>query len=481
MRAYGGSLKRRIERRSSVRPIVVACSGVVLISFGALAGCGSGSDAASTGSIDGGPFGARSLPDGSVFGGRPLPGMGLPDGGACLSQVRKGEALPLDMYVLLDKSSSMTETTSTGATKWDAIRAALESFLDDPGSAGIGVGLQYFPLLKPGVPATCTTHAECNGQGPCFTTACDNQATFTLCETDADCGQRGACQPFGACEYYPAGGSPIFCGPIGSTCNGQFGQCLDIPDRWCVNGTQCTRTAYSTPAVPITTLPGGAAPLVASLRATAPEGRTPTAPALQGAVDQARSWAAAHPGHKVVAVLATDGLPTECTPTDITQVAAIAGTGGQIPVFVIGVFAPEDTQSPTNLNVIAKSGGTGQAFIVQTNGDVTKQFLSALDSVRGSALLACELQVPAADAMKGLDYLRVNLELTANMGSPKQLVYVGNASGCSSVPGAGWYYDVDPSAGTPTKILVCADVCSSLQSLPGATINLQIGCKTLVH
>jgi hypothetical protein len=250
-----------------------------------------------------------------------------------------------------------------------------------------------------------------------------------------------------------------------------------------VNGTQCNASAYSTPAVPITALPGGTGALVASLRATAPEGRTPTGPALQGAIDQARAWATAHVDHKVVAVLATDGIPTECTPTDINQVAALALTNGKlpVPVFVIGVFAPEDTQSPANLNLVAQAGGTGQAIVVQTNGDVTKEFLGALDSVRGSALLSCELQVPPPDSMKGLDYLRVNLELSSANKAPTELVYVRNASGCSAAPGAGWYYDVDPASQTPTKIIVCPDVCSSLQGSPGAAVNLQIGCKTIIH
>src|SRR5215831_11829447 len=78
-----------------------------------------------------------------------------PDGTSCAQVVRKGEAVPVDMYVLLDKSSSMLDTTGAGPTKWDAIRSALESFVNDPASSGLGVGLQYFPILKPGVPATC--------------------------------------------------------------------------------------------------------------------------------------------------------------------------------------------------------------------------------------------------------------------------------------------------------------------------------------
>jgi hypothetical protein len=439
---------------------------------------GCGSDDASV--LDDAPGGGA--PDG---GGLTLGGIRVGDGGTCFAQVRKGESLPLDIYVLLDKSSSMMELTPTGFPKWDLIRLALEGFLGDPSSAGIGMGLQYFPLRKPGVPVSCTAHGQCGAAGPCFITACANQATLTLCQSDGECGPGppGACQPFGACELYPAGGPPVFCGPIGAPCDQGLGQCLDIPDRWCVNGTECTAAAYSTPAVPITALPAGAQPLITSLRATMPEGRTPTAPALQGALDQARSWAAAHPAHKVVTVLATDGLPTECAPTDINQVAAIAGGGGgaQIPVFVIGVFTEEDTESPANLNAIARAGGTGQAFIVPTNGDVTKEFIAALDSVRGSALLSCELQVPPGDGTSGLDYFQVNLQMSPPTGDAKQLIYVQSAAGCSGSPGVGWYYDVDPSIRTPTRILVCPDVCSSFQSLPGAAINLQIGCKTIIH
>jgi hypothetical protein len=451
-----------------------------------MVGCGSSGDSPAAGArvgTDGGIFGGTQT-DASVFGSGNFGNVRLGDGQTCFAQVREGEGLPLDMYVLLDKSSSMTEQTSSGATKWDAVRSALESFLNDPGSAGIGVGLQYFPLRKPGVPVSCTTHAECGTNGPCFTTACANQTTLVLCQSDADCGrQRGQCQPFGACEYYPAGGSPVFCGPIGAPCTGSYGQCLDIPDRWCVNGTECGAAAYATPAVSITGLPAGAQSLIASLRATAPEGRTPTAPALQGAIDQARSWAAAHTDHKVVAVLATDGLPTECTPTDITQVAAIAssGAGANIPVFVIGVFASEDTASPANLDAIAQAGGTKQAHIVQTNGDVTQEFLAALDAVRGSALLSCELQVPPSDAMKGLDYFRVNLVLSGQGVDSQQLVYVKDSSGCAGATGRGWYYDADPTAQTPTKIIVCPDVCSTIQNTRAAKINLQIGCQTIIH
>ena len=49
---------------------------------------------------------------------------------------------------------------------------------------------------------------------------------------------------------------------------------------------------------------------------------------MQGAIDHAKSWANANPSHRVVTLLATDGLPTECTPLDIADVAAIAARHG---------------------------------------------------------------------------------------------------------------------------------------------------------
>ena len=47
------------------------------------------------------------------------------------------------------RCSTLIAPNST-TTKWDAVRDALIAFLQDPQSAGLGVGLQYFPLLAAG-------------------------------------------------------------------------------------------------------------------------------------------------------------------------------------------------------------------------------------------------------------------------------------------------------------------------------------------
>jgi hypothetical protein len=217
-----------------------------------------------------------------------------------------------------------------------------------------------------------------------------------------------------------------------------------------------------------------------------PQGNTPTAPALTGAIQQASTWAKAHPDHRVVTVLATDGIPTRCEPTDIDPVAAIAKAGASaspsISTFVIGVFGATDvTQgAPDNLNLIAQQGGTQAAFIVDTQQDVTMQFLKALDTIRGERL-ACEFKIPQPKSgTDTLDYNRVNIQFTS--GAAKDLVfYVKNAAGCDAASG-GWYYDVDPATGVaPTKIIACPSSCSSFQLAPkGASVGIALGCTTIV-
>src|SRR5262249_41654464 len=158
--------------------------------------------------------------------------------------------------------------------------------------------------------------------------------------------------------------------------------------------------SYAKPAVPVAALPGAAAAIRTSLMGKQPEGRTPTVAALQGAVDQARMLAMANAGTRVAVVLATDGFPEGCAPTDIPSVSAVADMANKgtprIPTFVIGVFGPtpqEQQAASMNLNAIAQAGGTTKAFIVNTGMNVTQQFVTALNDIRTTAL-ACEYRIP---------------------------------------------------------------------------------------
>lgn len=67
----------------------------------------------------------------------PDTGFGKP----CNTEVRNIELTPLDLLVVLDVSYSMDYDQ-----KWSNVKSALKSFANNPQSAGLGVGLQYFPL-----------------------------------------------------------------------------------------------------------------------------------------------------------------------------------------------------------------------------------------------------------------------------------------------------------------------------------------------
>jgi hypothetical protein len=402
---------------------------------------------------------------------------------ACAAQTQKAQQVPLDMYVMLDSSGSMTEqtgTTATSPTKWDAIRMALESFLRDPNSAGLGVGLQYFPLTKAGVPDSCAGDADCLTSGPCnFIMGCQLENLF--CNTNADCPMRGdTCVPLGGCSL-----SSDLCLPIGGFCGGPRGvprgnQCIPLAG-YCNGRDLCLNTSYATPAVEVAPLPGAANGIVASLMAHMPDGLTPTSAALTGAISHAQALAKANTGHRTVVVLATDGLPDECTPSDTAGVASIAATGlagtPSISTFVIGVFAPtEAQQAQTTLDAIATAGGTKQSFVINVQTNVEQAFLTALNSVRTSAL-SCQYKVPTATMGQTLDYYAVNVQFTSGAGQTVTIGNVPNKAACDPRQG-GWYYDVDPAKGTPQNISICDTSCTQLQGDSAGRVDVLVGCKT---
>lgn len=311
----------------------------------------------------------------------------------CASASSTAQVLPLDMYIMMDQSGSMADPTGTGLTKWKSIAKAISGFVADPSTAGIGVGIQYFP-------------------------------------------QSG----------------------VGS---GFFGGSKD----------SCTVSDYAKPEVEIAPLPENSTAVAASIAKHGPGGSTPTSAALQGAIDYAKSHAASNPTHTVIVVLATDGIPSECMPMDIPGIAAIAAkaASGTPPIrtFVIGVGAALKA-----LGAIASSGGSGAAFVVDEGGDVVQQFEATLKAVQVTAL-ACTYAIPLPEKGKTFDPQKVNVQVTFGKNAASVIPYVGSVSQCD--PGlGGWYYD-DPQM--PTKIQLCANICSSIGALADAKVEILVGCS----
>ncbi|MEZ4294383.1 MAG: VWA domain-containing protein [Polyangiaceae bacterium] len=338
---------------------------------------------------------------------------------ACAAETTSANPVQLDLFVMLDQSGSMSNTVSGGATKWSAVTSALKSFMQDPSNTGLGVGIQYFPLSAGG------------------------QACNPVCTTDADCGAFGPCFIF-VCLGCSGGG-----------------------------GDSCNVADYAKAEVEIAPLGGGqTTALINSLNAHGPTNDTPIGPALQGAINHAKSWKMTHPGHEVAVILATDGDPTECNPSDIPGIANIAMAGvnmsPSVKTFVIGVGS-----SLSNMNAIAAGGGTGSAYLVDTGGNVIDQFKAALNAIQSSAL-GCEYTIPAP-AMGMLDYDKVNVQYTpGNGGAPQVIANVANAAACDPNTG-GWYYD---NPASPSKIILCDATCTPVEADASGKVDILLGCAT---
>ena len=367
------------------------------------------SPGASSGATAGGG-GSRGLE--ITLAGSPSGENGPNAGGAttCHAEVREGQRVPIDMYLLVDSSGSMAEPVG-GGTKWDVVSTALTAFLNDPRNEGTGVGLGYFPAT---------------GQAKCM-------------QGDPGC----LCIPFTNICFSLVGGS-------------------------------CTVSDYSTAAVPLA-LPAQLTAAIGNLAAHQIGGGTPTRPALEGALQSVSAWATQHPDRKALLVLATDGEPSGCasnTPQDVADVAAnaLAGPHG-IRTFVIGVGS-----SLVSLNLVAQAGGTDRAFLVDTGGDVAKEFADALDEIRGAAS-SCDFSIPGAGSgAEKIDPGKVNVSYRADGGSSSTRVpqtFMGNGSNYDS--SGGWYYD-DPAA--PTLIKLCDATC---RSLSGSAIQVEFGCDTIAR
>jgi hypothetical protein len=304
---------------------------------------------------------------------------------ACAAETTRAQQLPLDMYIMLDKSGSMDDDVQ-GGTKWTVVRNALAQFLSQPTLTGVSVGLQYFPL----------------------------------------------------------------------------------------GNDSCTAATYAAPDVEIAALPGVGSAIATSLVAHSPGGNTPTSAALQGAINHCKTWGTAHPDDVVIVVLATDGQPTACD-TSIANIAAIAQAGvngtPKVLTFVIGVGS-----ALTNLNQIAAGGGTTQAFIVDTNGNVGQQFLDALNVIRGTAL-GCVYKLPSPDGGTP-DYDKVNVQYTPGGSSTGQML--PRVSGQAACPASGdaWYYD-NPTA--PTQIILCPATCDKVRADSTGAVDVLLGCKTILE
>lgn len=233
------------------------------------------------------------------------------------------------------------------------------------------------------------------------------------------------------------------------------------------NGT-CDASTYATPIAADVPLPDTAGTLSAKIAGIDPNGSTPTRPALEGALNYAKTVNTQLAGKgKVALVMATDGYPENCDDNSIASASQIASDAkATIPTYVIGVGKLLD-----DLNALASAGGTDKAYIVSTTNQstVANDFATALAQIRGASL-SCEYALPQPPQGETLDLGKVNVQYTGGGGAAQTLTY---SAGCASTDG--WRYD---DANDPTKIVLCPATCDKAKADTSAKVDLVLGCQT---
>lgn len=255
---------------------------------------------------------------------------------------------------------------------------------------------------------------------------------------------------------------------------------------------QTCRHDYRSPAVPMTSLETPEA-LISSLNNRETKGGTPTLPAVMGGIGYARELMAKNEGSRAVVVLVTDGEPaiynsatgeteTDCVPIGfedkvMSDGQPLANTIGHIAE-VVGEAYAEDPPIQTyvigigevkeDMAAIAAKGGT--EFIKLNAGDdaeVTRNKLTtALQSIR-TTQFQCTMPIPkTADYDSSL----VNVKFKHSDG---KVVTFGKSVGCAKK--MGWDFADDGN-----HIELCEDTCSAIQQDTAGSMQIQLGCKTLI-
>lgn len=423
----------------------------------------------------------------------PGPSIALPDAGStpdlgppppampetCAEENHTATRVPLDVFLLLDGSGSMSGRAGT-RTKLELMREAVSAFLKDPRSAGMGVALSFFPSVfycdkDTDCPTTGMIAGRCLGVNTGCIPPLPGVAIrlcmpgVTMCPNGSTCTKIGRCPDvfgFTNCALGTMCPGGAACQPIERTCNTPY-------------GTDCMGTRYSKPLVAFGDLPAGLPALSDALERRQPYGSTPLAEAVAGTIPILRTHIAAHPGRQVVLVVASDGIPDpSCggVPGILMNVTAARMQTPPLPTYAIGVFGGVELGSGRMLiEDIARAGGTNQAYVIEPNGNLAEGFLRALNEIRGAAL-PCEFMIPPGK--EGLDYGKLNLRFKTSGGGDELIGYVGSADRCDPMKG-GWYYDVNPAAGgKPSRVLVCPATCAKLKGDETGKVELRFGCRT---
>jgi hypothetical protein len=233
--------------------------------------------------------------------------------------------------------------------------------------------------------------------------------------------------------------------------------------------------------VPIASLPGNAPAMMAAMTAQTPNSPitlTPTECGLRGMINGCLTYQSSSAmGERCVAVLVTDGSPTQCdtNQTNLVQIIADGHSKG-IDTYTLGLPGADLNV----LNQYAQAGGTGMAIDVTAGAQA---FIAALNNIRKSVTISmplpCTWKIPAGPAGTTFDPKKVNVQYTPPGGSPQPFGYVASEADCARATGDAWYYDNSADPAHATQVLACPNSCNNTLHNATGEVNVLFGCETI--
>lgn len=225
--------------------------------------------------------------------------------------------------------------------------------------------------------------------------------------------------------------------------------------RESTNIPNCGIDGYISPAVSIDTPSTNETVIASHLAAMSSKLTFPATlyPALEGSLQYASTWQAAHLDHRTAVVLVTGSGAESCDKTIEDEYALVqrysqGAAGERLRTFVIGVAGDQ-----TNLDRLADGGGTSRAYRVD-GANAPAQFQAALlDIVRTlMATFNCSIGFSPATPQAGDPIL---VTVTGFRSGTHQISRVDSAAGCSASDG-GWYLSTNSNAEPEVRFCECS-------------------------
>jgi hypothetical protein len=407
-------------------------------------GTGSGTPVPGSGGTAGRGGGIIEVPDASTAD----PDASVSEDAACGRGSADASLLPVNMFVMFDRSTSMVNMPDPVSMKdrWTTATEALSAFFQDAGADGLGVALRFFPHDTPAAGCTGLNNA-------CDAVACSmplvDMGVLSAEPAPNDMQEQLLLDAITASAPMTGGGGIPMPGAGGMGAGG-----MGTAGTFGAGGRMGGGIGMQFPGTPIY-------------------------PALDGSLRWATEYQAAHPEQKTIVLFVTDGDPSVCE-QDFDEIAALASdalTAAGINTYAIGLADSAGMGvNPNNMNALAEAGGTQQAFFINDGPTASQDLLETLNAIRGMAL-SCDFPMPeATEQGEEIDSSLVNVTFTAGDGTETTFTKVVDAAGCDTAKS--WYYDNEAA---PTRIYLCPAACEAVTSDPEAHFGILVGCKPQIE